>query len=567
MNSVSSSVNFVSSVVNYSYLSNSDLLCGWSNGTISVGRTYEANRNLLTQVKNMASGNLIGQFDYQNDALGRRTQRLDSGASASTNLFAYNPRSELTNALMGANSFAWALDPIGNRVSDASNSITRFYAANNLNQYISITNGGLKTLSYDLDGNLTNDGVFAYTWDAENRLASASNAFNVVQFSYDFMSRRYWKVVNGVTNTFVWDGWNMVQEVQSSASGLQTNAYVWGLDLSGSLQGAGGIGGLLSWNRSGDNAVFFCLADANGNVTDLVDSNGSSAAHYEWDAYGNALNCTGVEAGNNRFRFSSKYLDDETALYYYGYRWYSPSLGRWASRDPMGERGAINLALFAGNCALGKVDVLGLASFWEYFDASAEMLLGTLQAWVGAQIVVDSGAVLGSLGLAISQAGADSAVAGLRDIVQMAFGFDPDPGTPVEEALVLGSTYVTGVPGSELEFHALAVYGYYRIACACATATAEFGEAYEAVKGMRIYVPERGWVLDGDTLTIGYFYRSEVTWQQALYSTGRATSTTAGHFYLLELPDWDPPVPPDAPTVPPVNLRKSMVTNSRSVSN
>ena len=64
----------------YSYLAGSDLISGWTEAESGVGisRSYEGNRDLLTQVKNMAGTNLISQFDYQNDALGRRTERIDT---------------------------------------------------------------------------------------------------------------------------------------------------------------------------------------------------------------------------------------------------------------------------------------------------------------------------------------------------------------------------------------------------------------------------------------------------------------------------------------------------------
>ena len=75
-------------------------------------------------------------------------------------------------------------------------------------------------------------------------------------------------------STFVYDGWNVIAEVRSQASEVSTNLYVWGLDLSGSLQGAGGIGGLLAASLSGTN-VFYSY-DGNGNVTDLVDTNGAA---------------------------------------------------------------------------------------------------------------------------------------------------------------------------------------------------------------------------------------------------------------------------------------------------
>lgn len=45
---------------------------------------------------------------------------------------------------------------------------------------------------------------------------------------------------------------------------------------------------------------------------------------------------------------------------YYGYRYYDPSTGRWINRDPIAERGGLNLYGFVGNDAIGKTDKLGL---------------------------------------------------------------------------------------------------------------------------------------------------------------------------------------------------------------
>ncbi len=43
-----------------------------------------------------------------------------------------------------------------------------------------------------------------------------------------------------------------------------------------------------------------------------------------------------------------------------GYRFYNPELGRWVNRDPIGERGGLNVYVFVGNCMVTKFDVLGL---------------------------------------------------------------------------------------------------------------------------------------------------------------------------------------------------------------
>jgi RHS repeat-associated protein len=334
-----------------------------SNGILHVTRTYEDHRNLLTAVENKAGTSVISRFEYQNDALGRRTRRTDTLDSLSlTNDFAYNIRSELTNAFMATNAFAYQYDLIGNRQTASANGEQKTYAANSLNQYTQITNGGLVTLVYDPDGNLLTNGVWAFTWDGENRLVGVfSNSVMVVSNVYDYMSRRVVKAVAGATNAFIYDGWLLVCEQSAGGGNLSTNFYLNGLDLSGSLQGAGGIGGLLAAVRSGDpeSVEGFYTFDANGNVSELISTGGTVLAHYEYSPFGAVVSQTGSEASNNFFRFSTKYQDEETGLDYYGYRYYDAGTGRWISKDPIGEKGGRNLYGFVGNDGIGKVDPLG----------------------------------------------------------------------------------------------------------------------------------------------------------------------------------------------------------------
>ena len=110
--------------------------------------------------------------------------------------------------------------------------------------------------------------------------------------------------------------------------------FVWGSDLSGSIQGAGGVGGLLfitichSAIGYSDSRCY----DGNGNVMALVSmSGGTNCAAYEYGPFGEVIRATGPMAKANPFRFSTKYQDDETDLLYYGYRYYNASTGRWNS--------------------------------------------------------------------------------------------------------------------------------------------------------------------------------------------------------------------------------------------
>ena len=119
------------------------------------------------------------------------------------------------------------------------------------------------------------------------------------------------------------------------------------------------MGGLLYTKRGG--AVYVPLYDANGNVMQYVDSSGAVVASYAYDAFGRTLAAAGPLADAFPYRFSTKYHDAETGLIYYGYRFYSPSLMRWLSRDPLEEEGGLNLYQFCGNAAVDRFDPYGLS--------------------------------------------------------------------------------------------------------------------------------------------------------------------------------------------------------------
>ncbi len=129
----------------------------------------------------------------------------------------------------------------------------------------------------------------------------------------------------------------------------------------------------LSTTNNLTSKTYLYTFDANGNVGQLVESStGTIAAHYEYDAFGNTLVSAGSEAENNVFRFSTKYYDVETGLYYYGYRYYSPKLGRWSTRDPLEEEGGINLYVFVENSPINLLDTLGLAVHLAPLNGRAE---------------------------------------------------------------------------------------------------------------------------------------------------------------------------------------------------
>jgi RHS repeat-associated protein len=238
-----------------------------------------------------------------------------------------------------------------------------------------------EAFTHDADGNLTGDGLWDYTWDAENRLTQIelqtnaitdSDCWQRIDCDYDHLNRRIRKRI-ATWNThsagyrlkrslrYFYDGWNLVGQTDEVTG--QRLTFLWGADLSGTLQGAGGVGGLLAMTvHNGPEAgSYFYGFDGNGNVAVLVNAaDGSEAARYEYGPFGELIRATGPLASINPFRFSTKYQDDETRLIYYGHRYYSAGTGRWLSEDPIAEQGGMNLYGFVGNHATSGFDPDGL---------------------------------------------------------------------------------------------------------------------------------------------------------------------------------------------------------------
>ena len=323
-------------------------------------------RHLITAASNSVAGVSVHATTYSHDLLSRRANILYMTQSETNALScAYNARSEVTGVTIDTNDYAYIYDNIGNSLYTSLNSVTNAYTVNALNQYTDISYPvNPVNPVYDLDGNMLTNGVWSFTYDAENRMISAySNDSLLVSNTYDHQSRRIRKAVSSSSElSFIWDGWNLIHETIAYTNGTSDSIeYVWGLDLSGTLQGAGGVGGLLFEKRNG--AIYIPCYDANGNVTAYVDTNGVVMVYRQYDAFGNTIAKGGDMVDVFHFWYSTKYLDHDTGLYYYGYRYYSPMLQRWITRDPVEESGGMNLYTLCANSSINSFDVLGL---WTY---------------------------------------------------------------------------------------------------------------------------------------------------------------------------------------------------------
>jgi RHS repeat-associated protein len=453
------SVTNASSLVNYSYLSGTDLPQTTTfkhSGTtvLTTTRGWDHGVRLREIESRLGGGGMVSAHRYAYDPWNRRTRALlEDGSSWA---YDYNDRSEVLGARrlwsdqnpVAGQQFGFAYDGLGNRTSNAvggndqgAGLRTNTWTVNTLNQYsqrtvgsardvvgvasalaavsvnglpadhrrgeyfwkaLAVTNSSApawtsftvnatqgsstntsgylltppanESFTYDHDGNLTQDGLWTYTWNGENRLIqvesrttlSPATARRRLELAYDQMGRRVQKKIwehNGSSYQLkqnllmVHDGWRLVAELNATNKNV-LRSYVWGIDLSGGLEGAGGVGGLVVVNSGGQ--AHYPAYDGNGNVMGLVQQSQVVSARYEYGPFGEIIRQTGAMAGVNPFRWSTKYWDSETDFVYYGHRYYSTSLGRWINRDPIEEEGGINLYAFVKNRPLIEFDATGL---------------------------------------------------------------------------------------------------------------------------------------------------------------------------------------------------------------
>ncbi len=227
------------------------------------------------------------------------------------------------------------------------------------------TGTALKTprpFTYDDDGNMTSDAVWTYTWNGENRLTEAVKTNDKkLEFAYDYTGRRiYKKVYNWVSGAwsltthrnYVYNDDKLLVEYDG-VTGSLLQKYIW-------QPGNVGQDVPLSVADTGAGMTYYYIVDGNKNVRALIDSSGNVLAEYDYTPFGRINGQSGTYASTNPFRFSSEYHDDETGLVYYNYRYYSPELGRWTKRDPIGEIDGKNVYGMIGNNAIYYYDIYGL---------------------------------------------------------------------------------------------------------------------------------------------------------------------------------------------------------------
>jgi RHS repeat-associated protein len=340
---------------------------------------YDAlNRSTLSSQNGLNGSNFAtSHYDYEKLGNLQDTYRDEEGGKGER--YTYNAVSEMKTAVYSATQVQTTnpLNPTKNVTYNCGDinrnsmvvidnilhtTTTTNYTHNNLNQYTNITVGSQSfPVQYDNSFNLSQYNGWAYTYDAENRLSSATGPGHVMQFIYDGVGRCVRTTLdNGASLILTYDQWTPIVEWNESGTLVATNVYGLGMDEI-----------LYRWSPTGE--LFYKL-DPMGNVRFLLDQNGNGVEKYTYDAFGAVTitdwsgNVRSNSAYGNRFLFKGNSYIALLGVYDNRNRIYHPGIGRFLQSDPIGFDGdPNNLYRFCGNNPVLDGDPTGLGVF-DFFS-------------------------------------------------------------------------------------------------------------------------------------------------------------------------------------------------------
>ena len=337
--------------VNYSYSNGCNRLTGW---TAASTNDFLAMRQVAvtgTSTETVGTNSNLGQLFVSNSISGGKNTPAVSGKNFTVNALSMVDGQQFVIAAAG--------DVAGN-VGYATNTVTFHLVTNAV--YGADAAGCVTGMVYG-GGGFTN--TASLSWDGQYRLTAVStNGVAVERHGYDPFGRRVWTWDGTATNWFVYDGPNVIAEVD--ATGALKKSYVWA-----------GVDRLLALNiYSGSTTnTLLALTDHLGSVHALANAAGQIEESYRFDAFGRVLAVLdggglplAKSAVGNSVLWQGKVYSWNTGLYFSRARWYSPDVGRFISADPIGISAGLNIWAYCNNNPVNFTDPTGLETEWFPFD-------------------------------------------------------------------------------------------------------------------------------------------------------------------------------------------------------
>jgi RHS repeat-associated protein len=251
---------------------------------------------------------------------------------------------EETHPLVSSKS-AYRYDSTSNRIDSLANAVIG--PGNRVTQFKGYT------IAYDLDGDILSKkgaDTTLFTWDASGTLKQAERwtsgpPHTILTFAYDALGRRVAKTVAGLTERYVHDGDQVIEDIDGSSGNLKAE-YGW----------TPGVDRLMYVRTPSWTAAAFADPII-GSIRGLAQADlGTTYKQYAAPFWGQV----GVDTGFiMRFRLAGAEYDQDSRLYYNRARYYDPQLGRFLSEDPVGLAGGINMYVYAGDDPVDATDPSG----------------------------------------------------------------------------------------------------------------------------------------------------------------------------------------------------------------
>jgi RHS repeat-associated protein/uncharacterized repeat protein (TIGR02543 family) len=301
---------------------------------------------------------------YGYDAAGRLTDVLDDRIPQLNQRHGYDELDRLTASERGGLQISrtdYRYDLSGNRTEKIQDNttITNGTIDPSSNRLLSQSGAQSVHYSYDSMGSLTADGTVSYKYNAAGRRIGATAANLNARYTYNALGQRVTKTVNGATNQYVYDEQgHLTGEYDSVGQLLQEVLWLGDLPVA-----------VLKPSATATPDLYYLHADHLGTPRKITRP-GDNQVVWTWEseAFGASLpDPNPSRLGNFVFnlRFPGQYYDQETGLFYNGFRDYDPQIGRYSESDPIGLDGGINTYAYVGGNPLNLIDPSGLEAIAE----------------------------------------------------------------------------------------------------------------------------------------------------------------------------------------------------------
>lgn len=337
----------------------------------------------VTEIRHDRGATLLSKFGFAHNPTGEvTTWTIEQAGPAASHALSHDAAGQLTRSVRSTTGSAsqttdYSYDRAGNRTVVNSGAGRREFAYNALNEIASSSSATTST---------------TYEWDAAQRLAAVVRGDRRSEFQYDGIGRRV-RITEkqGATvlqdRRYVWSGSSIVEERDGTGATVLRRFFGQGEQI---LQGPATGTYCYTWDHL-------------GSVREMTDSTGAVRARYEYDLWGQQTRVAGdLDAA---FGFTGFFQHSPSGLALSTYRAYDPTIGRWISRDPIGELGpdGANLYAYVRNNPTSYVDPNG-----EFAWIAAGAVIGAVVN-VGITYIANGGNVTGRQ---LAAAAASGAIAG-----------------------------------------------------------------------------------------------------------------------------------------------------------